>query len=384
MTLCPARLEPTFSPRPWGSRSLAPYFPEMSNLAEPIGEAWMTGNECRFANGPFAGRQLGEVWPILTAGWKGTALSGAAQMPAIGSGLGGLSFSSDSPPVRLSGALALEASPDVFPLLVKFIFPQDKLSVQVHPDDAYAAAHEQAAGGRGKTEMWYAVDARPGAEVLVGLKSDVTREEFARAIADGTAEDSLERVPLCRGDAVFVQAGTAHTIGPGLVLCEVQQNSDLTYRVYDYNRRDAKGQARPLHIHKALEVMRFGQQIGGKIVPATIRRGRIRETHYAVCRYFATEQWAFAEPLEACTSTERFELLVILQGRGEILCRGERATYAPAQVWLIPAALEKFTLIPDAETSLLRTYVPGDLNRLKRNFLDRGGNETQWLSLVHL
>jgi mannose-6-phosphate isomerase len=270
-----------------------------------------------------------------------------------------------------------------FPLLVKFIFPQDKLSVQVHPDDEYAARHEQAAGGRGKTEMWYAVDARPGAEVLVGLKSSVTREGFKRAIADGTAEDCLEHIPLCSGEAVFVPAGTAHTIGPGLVLCEIQEHSDLTYRVYDYNRRDAKGQSRPLHIEQALDVIRFGKQCGGKIQPVTIRRGALVETHYAACRFFATERWTFAERIEAITSREHFDLLVFLEGAGHIRWGAEQAAYASAQVWLIPAALGKFELAPESRTSLLRTYVPGNLEQLKRRLAERGVSEQQWLRLVH-
>ena len=129
VNLCPARLEPIFSPRPWGALSLAPLFPEKSNLAEPIGEAWMTGSECRFASGPFAGQKLGEVWRAMPPEWTGTKRSRR-----------------DAP----------------FPLLVKFIFAEDKLSVQVHPDDEYAARHEAAAGGRGKTEMWYALRARAG------------------------------------------------------------------------------------------------------------------------------------------------------------------------------------------------------------------------------
>lgn len=349
MTLCPARLEPVFSPRPWGSRSLAPFFPEMTNLAEPIGEAWMTGNESRFASGPFAGKKLAEVWPQMPPEWAGTNI---------------------------------ERSGD-FPLLVKFIFPQDKLSVQVHPDDEYAAKHEQAAGGRGKTEMWYAVDARPGAEVLVGLKSSVTREDFKRAIAEGCAENCLEHVPLRAGDAVFVPAGTAHTIGPGLVLCEIQQNSDLTYRVYDYNRRDAKGQSRPLHIEKALEVMRFGKQSGGKIEPVAMRRGSSVEAHYAVCRYFATTRWTIAERIEAASSREHFDLVIFLEGTGQISWGAERAAYGPAQVWLIPAALGKFEFAPESRTSLLRTFVPGDLNELKKSLRGQGVTDEQWLRLVH-
>lgn len=348
MTLCPARLDPTFSPRPWGSRSLAPYFPQMTRLAEPIGEAWFTGNDSRFANGPFEGRSLGAVWPQMPPEWAGTAI---------------------------------ERGRD-FPLLVKFIFPEDKLSVQVHPDDEYAAVHETGAGGCGKTEMWYAVDARPGAEVLVGLKPGVTRESFAQAIAGGTAEDCLEHIPLQAGDSVFVTAGTAHTIGPGLVLCEVQQNSDLTYRVYDYNRRDARGRARELHVAKALEVIRFGKQAAGKIEPVHIRRGDIDVSYHAVCGYFATEEWSFSARVETETSKERFRLLIFLEGSGEIRWGAERSGYAAGQVWLMPAALGKFELAPAAPTKLLRTFVP-DTAALKRELENSGVTEAQWLSLVH-
>ena len=354
MILCPARLEPTFSPRPWGSHSLAPLFPEMSNLAEPYGEAWMTGSDCLFANGPFAGKKLGEAWPDMPVAWKGTASEPATPAP------GG-----------------------EFPLLVKFIFTEDKLSVQVHPDDHYAARHEQNAGGRGKTEMWYALRARPGAEVLVGLKPGVTIEQLKRAIAEGTAEHCLAHVPFLPGEAMFVPAGTAHTIGPGLVLCEIQQHSDLTYRLYDYNRRDAKGQARPLHVEKALDVIRFGKQIGGKVEPLRIQRGPVTETHYAACQYFATEKWEFAETADAPTSRAHFDLLIFLEGSGAIAWGVESADYAPAQVWLIPAALGEYQLKPNSPTSLLRTYVPNDLTELGRRLVEQGISGDEWSRLVH-
>jgi mannose-6-phosphate isomerase len=303
----------------------------MSRLAEPIGEAWMTGDECRFAGGPFSGEKLGDVWPAISVEWKGTSLIGGS-----------------------------------FPLLIKFIFAEDKLSVQVHPDDEYASRHEQAAGGRGKTEMWYAVRARPDAEVLVGLKPGVTRQSFERAIASGTAENCLERVPLKAGDAVFVPARTAHTIGPGLVLCEIQQNSDITYRVYDYNRRDAQGRARDLHVEKALDVIRFGEQRGGKIQQAQIHRVPVAETHLAACEYFATERWEFSERIEGITSRERFDALIFIEGSGSIRWGANSEPYKPAEVWLMPAALGKYELSPGrkpgagARTSLLRTYVPGN------------------------
>ena len=349
MILCPARLEPIFSWRPWGSLSLAPFFPEKSNLEEPLGEAWMTGSECRFASGPFEGSTLGSVWPEMSVEWAGTKADRGS----------------------------------VFPLLVKFIFSEDKLSVQVHPDDDYAARHEKAAGGRGKTEMWYAVGARPGAEVLVGLKPGVTREKFEQAIGEGTAEACLERVAVREGDAIFVPAGTAHTIGPGLVLCEIQEHSDLTYRVYDYNRRDTKGRARELHVEKALDVIHFGKQGIGRIDPVRIVRGPVTETFYVSCRYFATEKWEFAKSVAAATSREHFDLMIILEGAGNFEWRDSRAKYAPAQVWMIPAALGAYRVDPSSRTTLLRTYVPSSPNEFLQSLKDSGVEESKWSRLVH-
>jgi mannose-6-phosphate isomerase len=348
--LCPARLEPIFSARPWGARTLAPFFPEKSNLVEPLGEAWMTGVECRFASGPFAGRKLGDVWPALPSAWTGTKIDSAA-----GS----------------------------FPLLVKFIFAEEKLSVQVHPDDEYAARHEPAAGGRGKTEMWYAIHARPGAEVLAGLKPGVTSEIFKRAIEDGSAEDCLQHVPMRAGEAIFVPAGTAHTIGPGLVLCEIQEYSDLTYRVFDYNRRDAQGRSRELHIEKALQVMRFGEQRGGKISPARLARGGVSETFFIACRFFAAEKWEFAARTAAATSPEHFELLIFLEGSGSIDWGGESMEYAPAQTWLLPAALGEYHLAPGRRTSLLRACVPVPFEEFAHKLAAQGFSEAALSRLVH-
>src|SRR5216684_1928000 len=188
----PTRIEPIFSPRIWGARSLAPLYPEKINLKEPLGEAWLTGVDCRVANGPFTGKTLAEAWREMPAEWRGTRLCSTAH----------------------------------FPLLVKFIFPTDKLSIQVHPDDAYAAAHEQAAGGRGKTEMWHAVSADSDSRVLIGLVRKANEEIFLRAIEENRLEDILQSYLVSPGDIFFVAAGTPHTIGPRMILCEVQEYSD--------------------------------------------------------------------------------------------------------------------------------------------------------------
>jgi mannose-6-phosphate isomerase len=349
MILCPVRFEPTFSPRPWGSLSLAPLFPEKSNLTEPIGEAWMTGEQSRIVDGPFADKTLSEAWRQMPPEWTGTR--------------------------------ADRSGP--FPLLVKFLFAEDKPSVQVHPNDDYASRHEAAAGGRGKTEMWYIHRARPGAGVLAGLKAGVTREEFRRAIAGGTAENCLENIPLHAGEAVFIPAGTAHTIGAGLVLCEIQETSDLTYRVYDYNRRDAKGQMRPLHTEKALEAIQFGGQRGGKLEPVQIGRGAVTVTYFVACRYFATEKWEFSQCSAAATSGEHFDLVIFLEGSGSIRWRDGGAEYRPAQVWMIPAALGAYQLVPESRTSLLRTYVPSDVNEFARRLASQGVSEADWSRLIY-
>jgi mannose-6-phosphate isomerase len=347
--LSPARLDPVFSARPWGALSLAPFFPEKTGLAEPIGEAWMTGNECRFATGPFSGRKLREAWPEMPAEWTGTL-------------------------VKRGGD---------FPLLVKFLFPEDKLSVQVHPGDEFAAQHEAAAGGCGKTEMWYAVRARPGAEVLVGLKPHITAREFERAIADGTAEDCLAHVPVNAGDAIFVPAGTAHTIGPGLLLCEIQQHSDLTYRVFDYNRPDAQGKMRPLHIERALQVMRFGAQSGGKVDPVQVKQGALTETYLAMCPYFATEKWESSERIDASTSGTHFDLLIFLEGHGHIRHGRELTPYRPTQVWMMAAALGEYQLQPEVRTSVLRTYVPADPGEFAGRMAARGVPPDAIARVVH-
>ena len=347
----PARLAPIFLPRIWGSRDLSPLFPEHFHEREPIGEVWLTGNDCKFATSEFAGRALGEVWPSLPEEWTGTSLRG---LPRI-------------------------------PLLVKFIFPEDKLSVQVHPDDSYAEKNEPGAGGVGKTEMWYVVSARDGAAVRVGLRPGVTRESFQRAVVDGTAESCLGSAAVHPGDAIFVPAGTAHTICPGVVLCEIQQNSDITYRVFDYNRVGTDGKPRALHIRQALEVMQFGDPAaagGGLCDPVRITRGPVTETFYAACRYFATEKWEFAERIAAVTSAEHFDLLVFLAGRGQIEFAEGAEAYGPAEVWLFPAALGAYQLAPESSTALLRAYVP-DLNGFVQRLSDERVAEADWSRVVH-
>ena len=213
-------LVPEFAERVWGKTDLQPWYDVQS--AKPLGEAWLTGPACRVSGG--AGERLSDVAPG-------------------------------------------------YPLLVKMLFPSEKLSVQVHPDDAQA----QALGlERGKTECWYVLEAEAGATVACGLRDGVTVEGLREAIAAGKAEDSLEWLPVVAGEMVFVDAGTVHAIGPGMTLLEVQQTCDVTYRLYDY------GRPRELHLEAGLAVVKE-QTAAGKVQPRVMNGfTRLIEAEYFV------------------------------------------------------------------------------------------------------
>src|SRR5712692_6670652 len=333
----PTRIEPIFSPRIWGARSLAPLFPEKSNLGEPLGEAWLTGVDCKIASGPFAGKTLGEAWAEMPVEWRGTSL----------------------------------ASTKDFPLLVKFIFPTDKLSIQVHPNDSYASVHEKKAGGFGKTEMWHAVSAEAGAHVLIGLVPKADEKKFLEALGNNTIENLFVHWRVQPGDTFFVPAGTPHTIGPGMVLCEIQEYSDLTYRVYDYGRVDVNGIPRELHIKKALDVIQFGRPIGAKTSRIRLRVDGTDVSLIAACSHFATERWKIVVETNVRTNAEHFELLVILTGNGNLTWGTGSTKCQSGECWLIPACMGKLALAPGNPLKILRTYVP-DLAALRARLKDAG------------
>ena len=342
----PSRIEPIFSPRIWGTRSLAPLFPAKVNLEEPIGEAWLTGNDCHIANGPFVGRSLRESWNAMPAEWRGTRFESCRD----------------------------------FPLLLKFLFPCDKLSVQVHPDDAYAAKYEQAAGGRGKTEMWHIVSAQPGAELFVGLKPGVTKETLLDSVRDRTVEKLLVHYAVHPGDTFFVPAGTQHAIGPGMVLCEVQEYSDLTYRVYDYGRVDPSGKPRELHVEKALEVTNFEDTGAAKVTPLALHSPDANKHLLIACEFFAVEHWDCRKTTPIESNAEEFQLFVILAGEGVIYDADSSFHCRPGEAWFFPASLPLVLLQPSQPTRLLRVVAP-DPSAL-RNQLQKQGFEAQVLSRV--
>jgi mannose-6-phosphate isomerase len=343
----PFRIVPTFSPRIWGARSLAPIFPDKADLREKIGEAWLTDVRCVIASGPFATRKLGEVWRELPAEWRGARC----------------------------------AETKDFPLLVKFIFPKDKLSIQVHPSDEYAGVHEVAAGGRGKTEMWHVVSADPGAQLLLGLKAGVTKRAVSSALGSNSFEDLFQIHQVQAQDTFFVPAGVPHSIGGGMIVCEVQEYCDLTYRFYDYGRLDAQGKPRELHTEKAMEVIRFEGPRIDRVRPLEWSSKKMGISLLAACRYFATERWRINELFNARPKTGAFNLLVFLSGRGMMSWDGGKAHYQQGECWFIPASMPGYDLEPEGETSLIRTFVP-DLSELRANLRRLGVSDSKISDVV--
>lgn len=226
---------------------------------------------------------------------------------------------------------------DRFPVLIKLIDAKDNLSVQVHPDDAYALANE---GEYGKTEMWYIVDAQPGAELIYGFKERITKEEFRRAIEENTLLDKVNRVPVKKGDVFFIEAGTLHAIGKGILIAEIQQNSNTTYRVYDYGRVGADGKPRELHVEKALEVTTLTPAKPQNQLPATGSTQLL-----AHCDYFfttCTEVETFCQV--GCDRTS-FVHLLVLEGDAVLQTQQDKIPVTKGTSVFVPAGTGAFRII---------------------------------------
>ena len=298
----PFRLEPQYHERVWGGQRLRPATP-------PVGEAWIVYEHNRVVGGAAAGRTLAEV-----AAEQGEALLGRRAVAQTGTR---------------------------FPLLIKLLDTADWLSVQVHPNDEQAVRLE-GPGHAGKTEAWHMLAADPGARLICGLRPGTTRDALAVAIRDGTLADLLHYQPVGAGDTILMRAGTLHALGPGLLLYEVQQTSDITYRVFDWNRPATAGRA--LHIEQSLAVVEpaaVGQVApapaagGGAVVPLT------------TCEYFTlTRLAADDEPLALDPAGESFHALTVIEGAAEVAGAGWRHRLTPYETLIIPAAGGRYTVQP--------------------------------------
>src|SRR5437762_975381 len=318
--LYPLLMQPAFDPRPWGTKDLSPIYPNHW-FNENIGESWLTGDECKVANGPLAGKSLANL-----ARQFGRELIG-------------------DPP----------RDPNRFPLLLKFLFPNEKLSVQVHPDDEAARAVGEPWG---KTECWYVVEAKPGSQIALGLKRGVTKAQLEKAIEQQTAEDLLNWINVYAGEMIYVAGGTVHTLGPGSIIVETQQQSDTTYRLYDY------GRPRELHLELGLAAVKVAHG-SGKISRASAASDNgAQHEELIAAPYFVVERFALTTPKTLMTTDESgvrsVQILLALNGRGSVEAHGsEPVMFAKGDAVVVPANIWNFEVRPQSEIEFIMAHVPG-------------------------
>jgi mannose-6-phosphate isomerase len=246
-----------------------------------------------------------------------------------------------------------------FPLLIKLLDANADLSVQVHPDDAYALTHED--GELGKTEIWYVLDADPGACLVLGLRPGITRELFLEALHANRIEETLNYLPIRPGQAIPIPTGTVHALLAGTLATEIQQNSDLTYRIYDWGRLGADGKPRPLHLEKALDVIKFGQVAPDVIVPVMLSDADgVARKELDRNRYFVVEEATFASRAVYRGRCDGSSLEIWGCLSGQVVLEAESGGVAldAIRYALLPAALGEFTVTARQPSTCLRVYLP--------------------------
>jgi mannose-6-phosphate isomerase len=322
--LYPLTFHPIFKERVWGGRELEKLYGKNLPSGKLIGESWeisdRPGDESIIANGKFAGKSL--RWLM------------------------------ENHAVEILGD-AKAAADNRFPLLIKILDAREKLSLQVHPPASKAAELK----GEPKTEMWFIADAASGAELFVGLKRGVTRAEFEKKISDGSVAECFHRVPVRAGDTMFLPSGRVHAIGDGLVIFEIQQNSDTTYRVFDWNRVGLDGKPRDLHIAQSLASIDFND-FEPKLVSEKFNGGEQNGHHIKWHRLvsdklFNVEQWEL-RPHELCMLKHRkLQIVAVVNGEIEIRSDLESTKLSAGQFCLIPACLKQTGILSKSEVSLL-------------------------------
>ncbi|HRZ41234.1 MAG TPA: class I mannose-6-phosphate isomerase [Bacteroidales bacterium] len=325
LKLYPLKFRPLFSEKPWGGfRIRDEYgFPHMPQ--QPCGEAWLLsavpGKSTLVDNGPLKGNTLEEVFEIFME--------------------------------ELTGEKAYKASPHLFPLLLKIVDAHEWLSIQVHPDDHLA---EQRYGTGGKTEMWYILDAAPEAKLISGFDREIERSTLVFLAENGLLPDVMHYEKVRRGDVFFTPAGRVHAIGPGILLAEIQQTSDITYRIYDWGRKDAKGKPREMHLTESLDAIDFG---------VTTKAGTHPQHHpggsepLVQCPWFHVHRVTAEHPVKKdYTGTDSCVALLFTTGEGMLLSTPYAVPYRKGEVILLPATLEEVEMIPSQPSEWLEVSIP--------------------------
>ncbi len=321
--LYPLKFSPILKDKIWGGTKLKTLFNKPAK-SDHLGESWelsgYEGDESVVTNGFLAGNNLAELLEVYMG--------------------------------DLVGDRVFERYGHTFPLLFKLIDANDNLSIQVHPNDETARARHDSLG---KTEMWYVVDADPGAELIIGFAHDSSKEEYSQAVERGEVERLLQHVPVQRGDVFFIPAGLVHAIGRGVVVAEIQESSDITYRIYDYKRKDANGHERELHVAQALDVINFA----ASHQPKTPYEPKLNEPVTLVsCDYFTTNTLHFdREVVRDYAPLDSFVAYMCLDGAFTIHTDGSETPVQRGETVLVPAAINEVKLVPSQPSTLLEVYV---------------------------
>ena len=320
----PLKFKPILKTVVWGGEKIAPY-KEIETTQQHIGESWelsgVKGNESIVADGPLEGKTIAE----LVREYKGD----------------------------LVGKHVYENTGDEFPLLIKFIDALSDLSIQVHPNDELAAKRHN--GSKGKTEMWYVVDAEPGAHLLAGLTKQITPDEYAARVADGTITDVLARHDVHPGDVFFLPAGRIHAICGGCFIAEIQQTSDITYRIYDYGRLGLDGKPREVHTELAKDAIDYTVYDTYR-TEYTPRQNE--EVEVVSCKYFTTSIYDLTLPYARDLSEiDSFLVVMCLSGTGSLEVDGEEVEIHQGETVLVPASADDICFVPDDNMKILTSYI---------------------------
>ena len=319
--LYPLIFHPIFKERVWGGREIERLYGKKLPAGAPIGESWeisdRPGAASVIVNGPLAGKNLRWLMENHRAELLGNAKP---------------------------------AGENRFPLLCKILDARDKLSLQIHPPMNKAAE----LGGEPKTEMWFIADAAPGAELYVGFKRGVTRAEFERRIQDGSVAQCFHRVPVCAGDTMFLPGGRVHAIGAGIVIFEIQQNSDTTYRVFDWNRVGLDGKPRELHVTQSLASINFGDFEPALVGQKYSGNDKIKTRPLVRNPLFNVEAMEMKTGACANLKPHKLQIIATVRGQLEIQSGSTSVNLSAGQFCLVPACLERTEILAKSEVTLLR------------------------------
>ncbi len=322
--LYPLKFKPIFKDKIWGGDKIKSVMGMDYGSLPNCGEAWIVSgvenDSSEVTNGFLAGNELNELVEVYMG--------------------------------ELVGESNFERFGNEFPVLVKILDARDWLSVQVHPDDQLA---EERGLGRGKTEMWYVLDAEPGSELISGFSKSISKEEFQQRINSGTIKEVMNYEEVKKGDLFFMPAGRVHALGPGILLAEIQETSDTTYRIYDWDRTDDKGNPRALHIEESIDAIDYTKSEEAKSPYTKKQKGT---TPLVKCEHFTTSLIEVSEPIaKDYSALDSFIILICLEGAVRIESEAGVEILTKGETILVPAIMEWIRLFPEGNCSLMEVYL---------------------------